>query len=270
MGNFTYTVSLAKLLRVVFYVAIVLAITPSASAQTGVGDVVRTLDGGMYRGTIVESVPNDHVTLLLPSGESRRFASGEILSSGPVDATPPPPTEVATADSGRMPTSVTNSTPVRLRITSPVEGNTLLLQTGVGAGAVAGGTAIIVQFDRVCLAPCTATIPVGNHRFVVEDSRGRQRATPAPVLIDRDGELEISTESRRRLRIRRWMISLGLLVASAPLIVIGMVDKSCDGYGCHTNWAITGPGLGLLGAGYATGVAAIFAWDRGHVEFRPY
>jgi hypothetical protein len=55
----------------------------NAAPPTVPPDVVETKKGDVYRGTIIERVRGDHVVLLLPSGESRRFDTSDIVSAGP-------------------------------------------------------------------------------------------------------------------------------------------------------------------------------------------
>jgi hypothetical protein len=50
-------------------------------------------NGDIYRGTIIELVRGDHVVLLLPSGESRRFDTSDVASAGPVRYYRPPDDE---------------------------------------------------------------------------------------------------------------------------------------------------------------------------------
>ena len=47
-------------------------------------------NGDIYRGTIIELVRGDHIVLLLPSGESRRFDTADVVSAGAVRYDRPP------------------------------------------------------------------------------------------------------------------------------------------------------------------------------------
>src|SRR5207247_10124009 len=51
-------------------------------------DIDKTKDGGMVRGTISELVRNDHVSISLVSGESRRFSMSDVVYAGPAAAMP--------------------------------------------------------------------------------------------------------------------------------------------------------------------------------------
>ena len=86
-------------MRLVPLVAIGLALTRPALGQTAPAqpapatpstplDVVVLQDGSMFRGTISELVANDHVVIILVSGESKRFASSAVRYAGPASGAP--------------------------------------------------------------------------------------------------------------------------------------------------------------------------------------
>lgn len=264
-------------------VALLCAPSFAASAQVAPPDVVRTTDGGIYRGTILEFVPGDHLVLLLPSGERRTFAGTEIATTE--STTPPAPpaqathTGVVANDSSASGYSNRPSYPasqgrsVRLRVESATPGTTLLRQSGMGVGVVGNQTAYVMQFERMCTAPCDVEIDRGNHQFVVEDQDGRQRAVPSRTMVESDGTLSIGMESRRKQRIRRWIATLALYTLSIPFIVRGTSGNNCvDEYYsdyCEANWRLLGPGLGIMGVGYGMMFGAIFTRDRGQADFTP-
>src|SRR5580704_2020131 len=66
--------------RVAVAVAVVLCSrAATALADTGVETVV-TKDGAEYRGDLVESVPGDHLTLKLATGDVKRFAWADVTN----------------------------------------------------------------------------------------------------------------------------------------------------------------------------------------------
>src|SRR5689334_10616230 len=68
------------------------AIAPDAWAQAPTPpDLVRTKDGGMLRGTIVEKVPNDHVEIQLANGQTRTVKMSEVEYAGPANESAPAP-----------------------------------------------------------------------------------------------------------------------------------------------------------------------------------
>src|SRR5258706_9689637 len=54
-------------------------------------DIVRFKNGGILRGTILESVPNDRVDIRAPDGQTRRIPWAEVEYAGPATSVPPPP-----------------------------------------------------------------------------------------------------------------------------------------------------------------------------------
>jgi hypothetical protein len=131
-----------------------------AAAQTAPApppDIIRTKDGGMLRGTIVEKVPNDHVEILLPNGQSRTVPMADVDYAGPTAGdtgaapqapAPPPPAplpaqqsddeETPRATSGSLPATTIGAGTARLRLTSDQEGLTFHRKTGTSQGTGTG------------------------------------------------------------------------------------------------------------------------------------
>src|SRR5579883_414389 len=59
------------------------AAAQQAAPGAGVSDEVHLKDGSVFRGTITERVPRDHVDLLTPNGQTRRFPMSEVTYAGP-------------------------------------------------------------------------------------------------------------------------------------------------------------------------------------------
>jgi hypothetical protein len=64
--------------------ALLLATSHAMADAPSIPDEVRTVDGGVYRGTIVENVPNGEVVLLLLTGETRRFERPSVQYAGAI------------------------------------------------------------------------------------------------------------------------------------------------------------------------------------------
>lgn len=237
----------------------------TASAQGPGPDTVRTRDGAMYRGTIVESVPGSHVVLMTATGESRRFEASQIETAGPsptVFAEPPPVVPVEAAFEGD---SATDGR-VRLHVDAAEPGYTLMLRTGMAAVATRSGVGIAVGFDRMCTAPCALSLEPGNYNFAVEDPRGRLRAVREPVLVDGDGSLTLSVESRRRQRIVRWTLGISLFAIGVPLLARSFHCSDEDDIAC-LDVAKMSIGTASMAAGAVLLTLAPFTWDRGRVQF---
>lgn len=84
-------------------------------------------DGGMLRGTIVESEPGRYVVISLPTGETRRVAWREVRYAGPAARAPHPAaaplwSPPATPASVSMATLPPESAGFRVRFVSPQDG----------------------------------------------------------------------------------------------------------------------------------------------------
>jgi hypothetical protein len=158
----------------------------------------------------------------------------------------------------------------RLRVTSTEPGMTLL-RDAAAAFTGSGRTLESIEFDRLCMAPCEVELERGNHRFVIEDSAGRLRSLRGPTLIDSEGELAMEVVSRRRQRIRRYILAVSGLIIAAPLITLGVDnthgrgDESC----CYRAWPMAGVGFAFAAFGLSSLVFATTARDRPRVTFVP-
>lgn len=174
-----------------------------AEAQTP-PDVVELVGGGMVRGTLVENVPGDHVTIQLVTGEVRTYRASEVVRVGSA-ATPPlmaplPPPPVAMAAPG-----------VRLRVIGDTDGLTLHELTGTANVTVwtgnGVGSARVDSFAPLCTAPCEHTLAPGTYTLGVSSGDGNaQRAGHSLWSFDHDTTLELEYESREGIRIGGWVI----------------------------------------------------------------
>lgn len=263
--------------RASLLLALFLTISPLsvATAQTTGSEVVRTRDGAMYRGTVIESVPGSHVVLLLATGETRRFASADVESVTSAPAAAPAPIDIPPALPAEPPGVValdgpnvsTQGGPLTLRVTATRPGQTLLVQSQVAGVYSSQGAMVAFGYERLCTAPCDLTLQPGNYSFAVSDEAGRPRAVRRPVLIGQDGELAIGVQSRRRHRVVRWLTGITLAAIGAPLLVTSLT--SSDYYESDINAPRLAVGSTLLMAGMVVCTVARFTFDRGRVEYTP-
>lgn len=114
----------------------------SSVALADADQLVVLHDGSRFRGTLVELVPNDHVTIKLATGEVRRFAWGDVEKSEEVGAEPPPSGVFVTLDAP--------------------QGAVLQRRTGtIASTGKMNGAAI---WSDSCSAPCDTTVLPGSYR----------------------------------------------------------------------------------------------------------
>ena len=113
-------------------------------------EVVTLHDGSRFRGTLVELVPHDHVTLKLATGEVRRFDWANVEKTEEVGASAPPSAPV-------QPQGVT------VNVAAPST-RTVVLQRRTGSMTVPGRGEAPIWADA-CTAPCDVAVPSGIYRL---------------------------------------------------------------------------------------------------------
>lgn len=161
--------------------------TPPGPAGSGIADVVRLKNGSMLRGTVIELIQGESVTLLLPSGQTRQFRLAEVEYAGPVvgapligagsnaaQTAPAPPASPA-------PAVVPDAPPVHLASDQPLNFG---IQTATAEAALDGwrGNLRINHFDNLCTSPCDVRLPRGNYRFSITHD-GKTISTAREVSV---------------------------------------------------------------------------------------
>lgn len=239
-------------------------VTPSVRAQVVPPDEVRTTDGGLVRGVIVENVPGDHLIILLPNGDTRRISAAEIASTATVAPS-------ASATPAAVPAAPVFSG-ARAGGTPPVVGRGALRIDVVSEspGLTLHGSAAGTYTNRICYEACELHLDRGNYQFVVQDARSRMRAVPGVVMLNGDGELRIGVRSRRVGRTVMVVTGIILSALAVPAF-IGPNARSCDEFGlCMIDAAHIGIGSGLAGAGFGLLMATMRLGDVGVATYRPY
>lgn len=230
----------------------VLACAIGASAQQqplqAPPDLVVTIDGGMVRGTIVESVPNDRVVIVTVTGETRTIPWGLVRYAG-LAASYVPPASPSAALATSPPPAATPSVPrpaeAEVRIETEEEGTGVYLQTLAAAShatsgfASARGTAR--GYDLLCIAPCTTTLRLGRHRIGLELARGSITEFE-PVNVTGDGVLRTVIESRSSERLTGSLVGAGLLVGG---VIVAALTIQAEG---STELLIGSSVVGVVGA----------------------
>lgn len=195
-----------------------LALAPMRAAFAGGDDggavTVWTKDGGMFRGEIVERVPNDHITIKLATGETKRIEWKDVerdsvgtptlpaAPAAPADAPEPRPTRKSSPEASPQ--------GVRVHLTGDA-GLRLIRQTGISDfGSSAGGRAVsgtVAHFEIVCYAPCDLVVPRGGDYHVVADGK---RGSAAFVLDGESRSIDARLGSSTGYVAGSWSLSLGL------------------------------------------------------------
>src|SRR5579872_2767593 len=162
----------------------VISWSPPAHAQQAAaafGDEVKLKDGSVFRGTITEMVPKDHVDLLMANGQTRRFASADVSYAGPSRRPPGP------GGSGDAP----RPKGVDTHFVATEDDVQLLIRTGQGEVEGVGfgyhGTVayegVARDYAIMCTAPCDTQLPPGLQRLALSHHGGRAIEADDPVQL---------------------------------------------------------------------------------------
>jgi hypothetical protein len=221
--------------------ALALAGAAIAGAQEAPEQMVWLRGGGFVRGSLVELIPGDHVTVRLPTGEVRRFSYADIERTSAVGAAPSapaPPVGSASASPG----AAASAPP------TPVAGGQAPAAGSAGAGGpavpskgselatikvYARGDAVELQgrprleasmpWLPVCAAPCGSAVRVGDLEFRVAG----EGISPSNTFVIEPGDgavkLDVNAGSAGKRRLGR----LGLFIG-VPMLVVGAVGMGID------------------------------------------
>lgn len=215
-------------------------------------DLVLTRDGGMLRGTIVESVPDQYVMITLPTGESRRLEWSAIRYAGPAAGAPQPsapPTSSLPAPAA-IPTPPAEPSGMHVRFTSPQEGIRFHRVTGsvnLPAVGVLPDEGFFSTWNRghsfepLCTAPCDMTMEPGEYELALSRGTGPAVVVPGLVHVVRNGTVTGEYLDRSDLRIAGAVTAGvggagGLAVMFMPLALLGTGSTNIDIVG----WIVSG------------------------------
>jgi hypothetical protein len=216
--------------------AFVFAILLASSAALADADQLVVLhDGSRFRGTLVELVPSDHVTIKLATGDVKRFAWADIEKTVVVETSeqvastsppPPPPGVFVTLDAP----------------------SGAVLQRRTGTIVMSGKMNGAAIWSDACSSPCDTTVSPGSYRVAGPHFRGSNDFELPPV---------------GRVRVDAKLGSAGGTLAGAILSTVGgvlTIEAVVDGvlavaFAISTN-APTNQGAVIWGtvAGVAGGV----------------
>lgn len=221
--------------------------TAAGSSGTSVSDVVELKDGSTFRGVITQKVVGEYVTILLPGGNTRHVDWGDVAYAGAWgdrrEAAAQRETERREAKAKAE--AHAQATEARFEFVGTAEptlenpggGYTLYRHTGVMvARATAMGSyggfvsydAVTHGFDRVCTAPCTATLPAGTYELALSGP-GRDRPTTSTTQVTLpagESRIEGWFESNASTRGWGWAI-FGTGIAGGFALMVAAVDEQC-------------------------------------------
>lgn len=242
----------------------VISWSQSARAQqaaSALGDEVKLKDGSVFRGTITELVPRDHVDLLMANGQTRRFASADVSYAGPSRR---PPTAGGQADSSRprgVDTHfVATEDDVQLLIRSgqgEVEG------VGFGYHGTVAYEGVARDYAIVCTAPCDTQLPPGLQRLALSHHGGRAIEADNPVQLQGPTTLWGDYQSMLGVRIAGYVVGFGSLATGIILIATNL--PQCPPTGCQFPTAFWVGGVVIIAGGILGSILAGVS-DRASIQ----
>jgi hypothetical protein len=204
---------------------------PAAPATRAIGgDVVHLKGGGMLRGTLVEILPNDHVTVGLANGQTASVPWLQVLRiERGVDAPPASTSGPSAAPAGpRALVHIESERPLRLEVLEPPR-----------------------KFHFVCASPCDVQVDLNATYRIVGDG---VRATSSFQLQARPGQavlVEVDTSSKAG-----FVGGIVLTSVAFPVALVGLVVAVMGGAVNSGGATTAGTALGL--GGLAGGIGGIF------------
>lgn len=198
------------------------AAAQQAAPAAGVSDEVHLKDGSVFRGTITERVPRDHVDLLMPNGQTRRFSMGDVTFAGPVQS--------GAGASNPEPAVTVRANKVDVHVASDQTDVQLLVR--VGQSEATGWTyrgAIALEgrdYAIVCTAPCDAQLPTGLQRLALSRHGGGSVESDDPIDLRSSSTMYVHYESHAAIRAVGYVVAVGSAIGGIILIVTSF-DFSC-------------------------------------------
>lgn len=189
---------------------------PQLSDSNGVMRSVQLRSGAVYRGELVELVPNDHIVLKLATGEVKRFDWADITPSDGTGQTAPA-TQAGTA-SGNAAVHIASNDPQA----------TLEQETGTGTiSNGAGYVAVVKLWEPVCRAPCDVALKRAGY-FTI---RGRGINPSNEFTLPPTGALTVRVDAGHRPARIASIVALilggmGGLIPGVSMLAIGATQCS--------------------------------------------
>jgi hypothetical protein len=182
------------------------------------GDAVYMKGGGMIRGTMTEMVPNDHVTIRLPTGQFAIVEWGKIdhieRAAPGVAAVTPPLVSALPPPRGHM----------------VVEGATVIVHLDADPGivleSIAPGSG---RWALVCAAPCDAQVPLGRQYRIAGEGIRASRAFRIEAPPGQRVTITVSAASKSAFSGGIAVSSVGAagIVVGLSVLLFGALE-ACD------------------------------------------
>jgi hypothetical protein len=238
-----------------------LVIATPAFAQTPGADTIVLKSGGLYRGTLVDVVPNDHARIRLETGEIANVPWGEIDHVDASDRAPTAPQDPA-------PTPAPAATP--RAAPSPAD-RVFVHMTGSPDATLEKGNGR--EWGRVCASPCDKWLPTdGGYRV---GGAGIRNSAMFALVGTNGGRVDLDVDPASKSAfvggIVATSVGYGVLPLGLLLVVVGAVANSVDcafddGAAGSNQSCSSSSGNGLLVAGGVTLLVGAVVGTIGVVE----
>jgi hypothetical protein len=253
-------------------------------------DVVRTVDGRVLRGTIIEKDPKGEVTIQLVTGALRTIPMKDVLYAGPlVEPLPPPappppapPPPPPPAPAGPRPVAMVHAEEAKVHVDATTPHVALHLRAGTsdfvgtawttstrggsGWGAVSGTA---TNYQDLCTAPCDLSMAKGEYRVGLSLEGGGVKAVDEPLVVRGPMTIHAEYESRLGYRVAGWTVLVAGSIAGTSMMLAGLNQNtsaiSSGNYNDKPGSGLVGAGLGVALGSLALGLVLAFVQDRAEI-----
>lgn len=224
-------------------------------------DVIRLKNGGLVRGTIAELVPNESVTIVSITSETKRFAMAEVEYAGPdskpsqpgapVGSPQSPPDHQAMHFNSSAAGTKAGEEMVEVQFESAPAGAIFYQHSDITTTVETprGGILTGIGYKTICTAPCKAELPVGTYALAMSYA-GSPPREGAPVRVQKQTtHLHGNYVSRSSERKAGIGVALGGLVAGMAVTGIGFAQTKTECVPSFPCRDVPDPDAGLIVAG---------------------
>lgn len=263
--------------------AIALLVLPhearSQSIQSGGSSdrIVTLSDGALYRGELIELVPNDHITIRLATGEVKRFEWATIsdVSTPVVSPTPQfsPPTPAPPITGAQLsPRKMTT------RVTIESDDNRVALFRSMGSTQVVAygqmGTMVgrLESWKQICRAPCGVTTEVNEQYAIRGEGIVPSGYFSLPLQPTVNLHVKSGSAAQRLAGVLLLSLGAGGIAGGILLLAIGPTESLAyngTGYSFQpdSSYRVGGGVMLGLGVGMLAGGIALMVKSKTYVRF---